>query len=190
MSFRRTRAASATKRSFSSNSKCLSYFFNTITVVSMGAVFWIISSPHISSKILSNSSNARRQPPDPSFYTPQNFGEPAWEELIFPRKDRRERYHSLPLPPTGTLYDHSSSASILSAGIDGAAAAAALSLENERLATKITKKVVPLATPQGYDSVAHTLTLATWQISGIPHEPAQDSPAIAQVKAFIKLYTD
>ena len=44
----------------------------------------------------------------------------------------------------------------------------------------VKKKIVPLATPQGYDAAAKTLTLGVWQASGVSYDPADDSPALAQ----------
>ena len=43
----------------------------------------------------------------------------------------------------------------------------------------ITKRIVPLATPQGYDPDAGTLTLGRWQVSGVARDPTADSPALA-----------
>jgi cobalamin biosynthesis protein CbiD len=87
------------------------------------------------------------------------------------------------LPP----YSSSFSATLESppSALSAAAAAAALRAAHEKLVTKTTKTLVPLATPQGYDPVARTLTIAKWQVAGVPYDPADDSPAIAQVGFWI-----
>jgi len=46
---------------------------------------------------------------------------------------------------------------------------------------KVTKMIVPLSSPQGYNAAKQQLTLGVWQALGVGYDPADDSPAIAQV---------
>jgi len=48
------------------------------------------------------------------------------------------------------------------------------------LIKEVTKKIVPLSTPQGYDYEKQLLTIGKWQASGVSYDPAMDSPAINQ----------
>jgi hypothetical protein len=52
--------------------------------------------------------------------------------------------------------------------------------ESSPLPPVVKKTLVPLSTPQGYDPDKQTLTVGRWQVSGVPFDPADDSPAIAQ----------
>jgi len=54
-------------------------------------------------------------------------------------------------------------------------------LASERANEAVEKTLVPLSTRQGYDPSSRTLTIGRWQVSGVPYDPAEDSPAIAQV---------
>lgn len=200
MRTRRAKAAAAAKRSPGSN--FLSYFFNTITIVSMGAAFWIMSSSPTSS--IPWASTPGEPPADPEFYTLQSSSEAASDSPTRVTKipSERKEVTTLHLPLAGASRGRSAATPARSAvkttrsvpsldlkpssGAEGAAAAAALRLEHERLATETTKKIVPLATPQGYDPTARTLTLAKWQVSGVPYDPVQDSPAIAQVRHLVE----
>jgi len=199
MKARRAKATAAAKRSSGSN--FLSFFFNTITVVSMGTAFWIMSSSPSSS--IPWASTHGEPPGDPEFYTLQSSSEPDLESptrtATVPSEHREATTIHLPLVEDSSSHSVHSEASSARTGVEssrsvpssdltpssnagGAPAKAVLRLEHEQLATNTTKKIVPLATPQGYDSVARTLTLAKWQVLGVPYDPVQDSPAIAQVR--------
>jgi len=48
------------------------------------------------------------------------------------------------------------------------------------VATNVVKTLVPLSAPQGYYPESQTLTIGRWRLTGVTHDPALDSPAIAQ----------
>lgn len=186
----------------------MSYFFNTITVVSIvGTAFLIMSSSSTTSPSWLSTSAAKTTPLDPQYYTLESSYLPhsklsTLETVVAPsdKLGRSEISQSLLLPvdtspvrsPASTAIDagnqprsgSSSSELKSSTGHGNIVAAAVLPLEREGFTSKITKKVVPLDAPQGYDPDAHTLTLATWQLSGVPYDPIKDSPAIVQVSPF------
>jgi len=199
MRTRRAKAAAAAKRS--SGSSFLSYFFNTITVVSMGTAFWIMSSSPTTS--IPWASTPGEPLAEPEFNTLQSSSEAASNSPTrvtnIPSEHREVTTLHLPLAEashgrsaatparSAVKTTRSVPSSDLKPNVDtgGATAAAALRLQQQQLATETTKKIVPLVTPQGYDPVAHTLTLAKWQVSGVPYDPVQDSPAIAQVRHLV-----
>lgn len=172
----------------------------------MGAAFWIMSSSSTTSPTwLSTTSAAKKTPLDPQYYTLESSYLPnsklsTLETVLVPNdKLGSVLSQSLLLPvetspvrsPASAAKDagnqpRSDSLSDLqsSTGHGNTVATAVLPLEHEGFTSKITKKVVPLDAPQGYDPDARTLTLATWQLSEVPYDPVKDSPAIIQVCSF------
>jgi len=154
-------------------SSFLSCLFTTVTVASLGSAFYLTMST-------SNMEAAPSPPREPATAATNTFA--AASAAAASAADAAAAVATSAV--TATTAEGAAAAAATTAtaaaATTAAAAAAAATPPPARRTVSVTKAVVPISNPQGYDAAAQTLTLATWRASGVPYDPALDSPALAQ----------